>query len=255
MCDANFLPRDAVLDILANFVERDPCERVNWARLVNALGAVDEERLHCTKEKRKWWGEHRMKHWEDQFFHAPQSATKAVKPEFIDMVSCAVETHVHLTANRLAVNLPDEALSIPSPKEYVDWIWNPHDDVTEVVNHSFIDDLQFPAKTSTFDSQQQKDSHSKVNERLMRHPTCEALCMKIVVASHLLGMRHNFVCNSIWRLAIKVWQSAKANEVLKRGSKRRDDPYSNVLTWLSIYGIEYHTILQVADQRHCLDNH
>ena len=239
LCEANFLPKDAVLDILASFVERDPCERSNWSRLVNALGAVDEDRLHSTKENCKWWGEHRMNHWEDQFFHAPQPTTKAMKPEFIDMVSCAVETHVHLTANRLAVNPPDQAPSIPSPKECLDWIWNSHEDVTEIVNHSFIDSLQFPDSTSTssIDLQQQKDSHSKVHDRLVRNPTCEALCMKIVVASHLLGMRHSFVCNSIWWLAVKVWQSTQANEALKR-ENRRHNPYTNGLAWLSIYGID-----------------
>ena len=121
MCESKYLPRDGLIDVLASAIERNPCERKNWARLVNALGAVKEEDIAIQSEEgHKWWGALRVTHWGDQFFHAPESAAKAVKPDFVDIVSSIVESHVE-KAKRLA-NPPDKALQISAPEECLGWV-------------------------------------------------------------------------------------------------------------------------------------
>ena len=227
-----------MIDVLASAIERDPCEREHWARLVKALGAVEEESaaLH-SEERHKWWGALRVTHWEDQFFHF---TAKAVKPKFVDIVSSVVESHV-AKAERLAMNPPDKALSIPAPEECLGWIWNPLEDGTDVTHNysKLIDGGLIPQKTSasSFDSQRNPLFDSVIHDRLARHPSCEALCMKIVVASHLLGVRHRFVYDSIWWLAVKLWRSSQANELLAPAD-RNQNPYAEGLTWLSMYGID-----------------
>jgi hypothetical protein len=69
--------------------------------------------------------------------------------------------------------------------------------------------------------------------------------MKIVVASHLLGVRHRFVCDSIWWLAVKLWQSSQAKEVLPPAD-RNQHPYAEGLTWLSMYGIDASAYFQLS---------
>ena len=248
LCESNYLPRDGLIDVLASAIERDPCEREHWARLVKALGAVEEENaaLH-SEEGHKWWGALRVTHWEDQFFYAPFTA-KAAKQTIVDIVSSFVESHV-AKAERLALDPPDQALLIPAPEECLGWIWNPLEDGTDVTHNYdiLIDGGLLPQKTcaSSFDSQRNSLFDSVIHERLARNPSCEALCMKIVVASHLLGVRHRFVCDSIWWLAVKLWQSSQAKEVLPLAD-RNQHPYAEGLTWLSMYGIDASSYFQLS---------
>ncbi len=243
MFESNYLPRDSLLDVLASAIERDPCERANWARLVDALGTVKEENaarhLHSQEGRKKWWGTLRVTHWEDDFFHAPEITVEAVKSDFVDTVSSFVISHV-AKAKHLAVQ-PDDSLSIPAPEDCLNWMWNPSKDGAGVTHthDSLPDDELLPGKTSTSAIHSQRDLlfDSGINERIARHPNCEALCMKIVVASHLLGIQHKYVSDSIWWLAAKLWQSSQANEMIVTSSNNKNS-YAEGLTWLSMYRID-----------------
>jgi hypothetical protein len=74
-----------------------------------------------SKEGHKWWaGCTLCGALGSQFLHAPESAAKAVKPDFVDIVSSIVESHVE-KAKRLA-NPPDKALQISAPEECLGWV-------------------------------------------------------------------------------------------------------------------------------------
>jgi hypothetical protein len=235
LCESNYLPRDSLLDVLACAIECDPCERANWARLVDALGAVNEEnaaRRHNSREgRKKWWGAFRVTHWEDEFFHAPDIIAEAFSPDSFDSVLSFVESHVAI-AKHLAVQ-SDESLSTPAPEDCLNWMWNPFEDGADVTHahDSLADDEVLPGKTSTSSMRSQRDLLDvSANERIARHPSCEALCMKVVVASHLLGMQNQYVSDSIWWLAAKSWREAR--------SSINQNAFADGLTWLSMYGID-----------------
>ena len=74
---------------------------------------------------------------------------------------------------------------------------------------------------------------------ILHHPTCEAMCMKIVVASHLLGVWHPFVCNSIWLLSVKLWQSQQQTI-----SDDKSNAYAEGLALLKLHGIDASVYIQ-----------
>ena len=41
--ESNYLPRDALLNVMACAIDQDPGERENWARFVRVLGHVDNK--------------------------------------------------------------------------------------------------------------------------------------------------------------------------------------------------------------------
>eukprot|EP00571_Detonula_confervacea_P003509 CAMPEP_0172330690 /NCGR_PEP_ID=MMETSP1058-20130122/61511_1 /TAXON_ID=83371 /ORGANISM="Detonula confervacea, Strain CCMP 353" /LENGTH=1428 /DNA_ID=CAMNT_0013047915 /DNA_START=70 /DNA_END=4356 /DNA_ORIENTATION=+ len=262
LCDeSNLLPRDALLDILARAIERDPCDRKNWARLVNALGALDikESDAQClhaislqSLEGCRWRGKHRVTEWEDQFFRAPKSTDKVVKPEFVRIVSDIVDSalfsnvrHVQNVQRMAANSCGGEAITSHDPKDCMSWIWNPLEDTREVDydRGAFVDDALLPMNNSTMalNSHSELLFNSEIQEQLSRNPSCEALCMKIVVACHLMGNWHPFVCNSIWWLAVKLWQSTQTTDKLMPADR---NTYCDGLTWLSMHGLDISVYLQ-----------
>ena len=264
LCELNHLPRDALLDILAGAIEHNPCDRKGWARLVEALGAVDSKGngsrcLHTNSVQSEkgcsWWGEYRVAEWEDQFFYAPKSNAKAVKSEFVSLVSAAVESTSLSNMSRSQIfqqKAEEEGAnnSLPCPKECMSWIWNPLEDTDDVDYDldGFIDDVLFPENTSTIELHSQNELllDPEIQKRLSSNPSCEALCMKIVVACHLMGIWHPFVCNSIWRLAVKLWQSKQAK--YQNGRAKRSG-YDDGLAWLSMYGLDISLYLQCRLRR------
>ena len=255
LCESKHLPRDALLDILACAIEHNPCERNNWFRLVKTLGAVgltrksDTECLHGKHEQSEegqgWWGKHRVAEWEDQFFRAPKSTAKAVKPEFVRMVSAVVDPLCQNVQQIEDKSLEGEAISIHDPQECMEWIWNPVEDNggMDYDRDAFMNDVLLPANTSNiaFSSQSELLFDSEIQERLSGNPSCEALCMKIVVACHLLGAWHPFVCDSIWWLSVKLWQSTQTSDQLKPAKRNN---YDDGLAWLSMHGLDISVYLQ-----------
>jgi hypothetical protein len=100
LCDSNYLPRDALLSVLAGAIEHNPCAIEHWEHLVLELGAIDRAEnndncLHHEKsiesKVRRWWGTQRVVEWEDQFFHAPSVRDVVETSVFVRTVMDAVE--------------------------------------------------------------------------------------------------------------------------------------------------------------------
>ena len=244
LCESNLLPRDALIEILAIAVERNPCQRRNWARLVKSLGALpsstdtNKECLHDKQaefdEVQQWKTRQRAFEWEDQFFYTPTSATKLVKPEFVRIVTAAVEKALPSMKTNGVCSCGGGAVSMPDPIECMGWICDPgKDNAMEFDQGAVVNDSLLPENTilNALDHQNEPECDSEILGRLKHNPSCEALCMKIVVASHLIGAYHPFVCNSIWWLALKLWQSCDKFD-------GKENSFVNAFSWLSSYGLD-----------------
>jgi len=66
------------------------------------------------------------------------------------------------------------------------------------------------------------------HKKLSADPMCEALCLKIVVAKYMIGEYCDFVCDSIWWMAVKHWRC-----VQKNGTNKNTSAYLDGLNWLS----------------------
>ena len=257
LCESNHLPRDALLEILACAVERNPCESKRWVRLAQALGDVKLTRNVQFQEKSEWWGKQRATEWENQFFLAPKSTTHVVKPEFVRTVSVAIDPLVGQAGPSLIAkeqtgkkSFKETAISMPKPQECMGWIWSPADDncVKDEVSGVSTDEAFLPANTSNieFDSHNESLFDSETHQRFSGNTFCEALCLKTVVACHLLGARHPFVQNSVWWLSVKLWQSTQAADMRKPTNSFE---YRDGLAWLTMYGVDIRMHL------HCRLNH
>jgi len=246
-----------LLDILAFAVERDPCEEKNWTRLVNMLGPIDatsnsDKCQHTLTSVQSgdgsWWGKRRVLEWEEQFFHPPKSSTKAVKPEFVRLVAAAVDSALSQTSEGRTVKRVAGTTSkagdtsMPNPKECLGWIWNPQQDaIIDDYDQDVIEDM-LPTNSSEGDLNfQHMTTISEILESLSSNPMCEALCMKIIVACHLMGAWHPFVCNSIWWLAVKLWQTTQAADQSWADGRNQ---FSDSLVWLSMHGLNILAYLQ-----------
>ena len=242
LCESNLLPRDTLIDILASAVERNPCQRKNWARLVKTLGALpasketDEEGLHEKQIEadgdQQWKTRQRVVDWEDEFFLTPKSAIKLVKPEFVRMVTTAVGNALPSTkSHQRDAHVAPGVATMPNPTECIRWICDPVQDngvvfdQGAVVKDSMLPGIMMP-------NELQDDTRSDPDQELLPHdPACEALCMEIVVASHLMGAYHPFVCNSVWWLALKLWQSTDT-------LNGNENSFVDAISWLSSYGLD-----------------
>lgn len=85
----------------------------------------------------------------------------------------------------------------------------------------------------------------EIQERLSCNPTCEALCMKILVACHLMGVWHPFVCNSVWWLAVKLWHSNQQSTTDQlTPTSAESNIYANALAWLEMHGLDISVYIQ-----------
>ena len=252
MCESNYLPRDALLDALAKSVEQDPCDRMKWVQLIKALRGVHTKEsgdvcLHAIKSEEhehSWWGKDRAAEWEELYFSQPKSATQLVKSKFVDAVAAVVESALSsLDATPQSdtvkeMKYSNDNVSIPDPKECMGWIWNPLEDTAEVNRDLSLLDI-LPSNINVSTSQEEEVIvQSEYQERLSHKPSCEAICMKIIVACHMLGKYHPFVCNSIWWLAVKLWHVQKTRLVIE------DSVYYNGLAWLSECGLDISIYIQ-----------
>lgn len=253
LCDSNYLPRDALLDILARAIEIDPCENENWENLVSELGAVDRAENHgkCSHHEKEvetkegiWWGTHRVVEWSDQFFYAPTVRDDAETPEFVRNVKDVVETFLPPSfhgqhAQCVAVKKSNETPTISNPKECMGWIWNSLDynaDVDPVRTRHVIDIVTLPNKILPIKLESTQEFFDPdIKKSLALNPSCNALCMKIMVAGHLTGIQTQFVCNSVWRLAVNLWRSTQITN--ERMSAARNH-YADGLYWLATQGID-----------------
>ena len=268
LCKTNQVSVNVLLDVMARSVEKNPCNRKNWSRLANTLGAVgvssdtgnidcfhDCNALHsglhvCHASLRKqaegqwWWGKDRLPKWEKQFFQACKSSTAMVKPEFISMVLGAIRsTRLPVILKRKntrwnATNLCEEEINlIDDPMQFMGWLNHPISDDgstnEDVTDGAVLLPQHISGILRTTQNLHPISSHVKESEeQLSEDQCCEALCMKIVVAFHLLGAWHPFVCNSVWWLAVRLWQSQQPTCQDRIGGVA-----SHGLHWLSLHGL------------------
>ncbi len=251
LCDSNYLHRDALLGVLAGAIEHNPCAIEHWEHLVLELGAIDREEnndkcLHHEKsiesKVRRWWGAQRVVEWEDQFFHAPSVRDVAETTEFVRTVMDVVERILPYDAfhdQHGTSNHSKDAQTISDPSGCIGWIWNPLDDTEDmdpVKTRNITDILTLPNKMTTIKLESTHELFdSGIKESLALHPSCKALCMKILVAGHLTGVQTHFVCNSVWWFAVNLWQSTQtANERMPAAGNH----YADGLAWLAMRGID-----------------
>lgn len=233
--DNKKIPLDALLDVLAGLVEQNCCEISNWAMLVAALGgvgsAMDASCIEEREEGVRWWGKSRASDWESKFFAVSESNT-ATSNDFISAVLDADSSTHWKSVDRSQIILPqasDEGVQIPDdPQDCMDWLY----DDEEGDNDTDIDlsyEHLLPGKPTSSDAVLSSADHlemrSKITNKQMR-----ALCMKIVVACHLLGVWHPFVSNSIWWLSVKaLWSNQSACESLR---------------WLALHGLNIRAFIR-----------
>ena len=258
--ESNYLPRDALLNVMACAIDQDPGERENWARFVRVLGHVDRNDnendvcLHMPAKfnEEHWWGKNLVA--EKEFFRVSKSALQKVKPKFVHMVAAVVDSALASFAHakqvpRIELNVRRD-MPIPDPSECMDWIWkedkndmNDDDYDTAMRDNIHMLPTNTPPISSTF--QEGPLFEPEIQERLSRNPSCESLCMKILVACHLLGVWHPFVCNSVWWLAVKLWHSSQQSttDQLKQASFE-SNIYANGLAWLEMHGLDISVYIQ-----------
>ncbi len=136
---------------------------------------------------------------------------------------------------------------IHDPEECMGWIWNLAEESgnMEYDHDAYKYFALLPANSSenAFNSQSSLRFDSNIKKRLSSNPSCEALCMRIVAAGHLLGAFHPFVCDSIWWLSVKLWQSARASRTAEGNC------YSNGIVWLSMHGLDISAYLRCRLKR------
>ena len=266
LCQSKHLPRNSLHDILARAIEQNPCDKENWARFVKMLGDVPTTSVgtHCLHKKpdqsseteRKWWGKDRVTEWTDEFFYAPKSSITVSKSEVVREISAAVDSALssnHLSSGQdiqhnASNSHGNEAVTFPKPSECMDWIRNPaddnaSDDVYDV--DLLMNDALLPANTAKVASN--SSSGQLLLDSEIGDPSCEALCMKIVVACHLVGLSHPFVCDSIWWLAVELWQSTHSSSS-QCGSGEKN-PCAGSLRWLSKQGLIISSYLHCQSKR------
>ena len=253
------MPRDALLDVLACAIEHNPCEKEKWACLVRNLGAFEsaEKYVTCRHEKGtnlaegRWWGAHRVAEWEDQFFHAPDilDSHSFIGMSVKDVVATLLPNDFHIRrAQCVGANRFEGAPPIPDPKDCMGWIWDPLDNAVGVDFDDFIDIVALPESlpaTIKVESERDFSFVSEIEERLAFNPTCEALCMKILVARHM-GVQTHFVCDSIWWLAANLWQSTQESDYILSAANNH---FADGLAWLSMHGIDLSLHLQCKLKR------
>ena len=82
--------------------------------------------------------------------------------------------------------------------------------------------------SSLKDNNKDGDDHvpSIHRKKLSTDPMCKALCLKIVVAKYMIGEYCDFVCDSIWWMAVKHWRTVRNGTV-------NTSAYLDGLNWLS----------------------
>ena len=260
--DSNYLPRDALLNVLAGAVEHDPCAIDHWEQLVIELGAIERVEYHdkclhheksIESKEQSWWGTHRVVEWQDQFFYAPKVVDVPEKPEFVRTVTDIVETFLPPNdhgphAQWVSAKHSKDASIIPDPIECMGWIWDPLDDepnveplrTKQIIDIAILPNDMPPIKLESTQELFDPD----IQENLALNPSCKALCMKILVAGHLTGVHNQFVCNSVWWFAVNLWQSASNARV----SDTRNH-YADGLAWLAMHGIDISLHLQCRLKR------
>jgi hypothetical protein len=226
--DNNKLPLDALLDVLAGLVEQNSCDIVNWTLLVAALGGIGTvaemnvgecsdgcNALHdgfCInhsrhQERKKgvwWWGTSRASDWESKFFAASGSnviISCDFKRAILEADTSARWKNVDQSQVITARASNDEAQLTDDPLSCLDFLF----DEEEGDNEADIDlsnEHLLPGKQASSNSELTSADwlhlRSKITNNHMR-----ALCLKVIVACHLLGVWHPFIMNSIWWLLEK----------------------------------------------------
>ena len=232
--DNKKIPLDTLLDVLAGLVEQNCCEISNWSKLVAALGGVGSAMdASCNEEREEgvwWWGKSRASDWESKFFAVSES-NAATSNDFISAVLDAGSSTHWKSVDRSQIILPqasDEGIQLPDdPQDCMDWLY----DDEEGDNDTDID-LSYehllprkPTSNVELSSADQLEMRSKITNKQMR-----VLCMKIVVACHLLGVWHPFVSNSIWWLSVKaLWSNQSAAQSLR---------------WLALHGLDIRAFIR-----------
>ncbi len=251
--DNRKIPLDALLDVLARQVEQNACDMNRWSMLVTALGGLGtiagakcntigecsdgcnalQEGLclnHTLQKERKedvwWWKKSRASDWESTFFVAPRSNTVTSK-DFIPAVSDANPSarwkNIDLRQVITARTSQQEALLPDDPQDCMDWLFDEDEgdnDIDIDLNHErLLPGKHISTSITNLALEDHLEALSKITNKQMR-----ALCLKIVVACHLLGVWHPFVSNSIWWLSVKAHASNKSA--------------CQSLYWLAIHGLD-----------------
>ncbi|KAL7440478.1 hypothetical protein ACHAXM_007270 [Skeletonema potamos] len=251
------IPLDALLDVLAGFVEQNACDIRSWSMLVTALGGVGttaEAKCNTTRQcsdgcialhkgfclnhtrqqERKegvwWWGKSRAHDWESKFFAAPRSNV-ATSHDFIRSLLGAKSSAYWKSLDRsqvITARAASQEASLPDdPQDCMDWLF----DEEEGDNDTDIDlgyEHLLPGKstsTTILSSDDQLGNQSKITNSQMR-----ALCLKIIVACHLFSPNHPFVSNSIWWLSLK----SHASNISACES----------LHWLALHGLDIQSYIK-----------
>ncbi|KAL3798573.1 hypothetical protein HJC23_011877 [Cyclotella cryptica] len=253
--EKDHIPLNYLLDILARAVESEPCNTVHWYRLVHFLGATTTVPVVkvCSPQGNngETWCQKYKSEWEGNFFHSPPHSTLMAKPDFVTMVLDAIDLDFFAT-NSKCVDSRSKNSQFPKGGPFtsslqccLDWIWTSSydDSVQESLSSSLVDTTRLPTYVSkvtqtTSDFLDQNLSLKNIQEQLCNDPTCEAICLRVFVAHHMFG-DCDFVCNSIWWLAVKQWK-AKLKSCAPNG-------YIIGLHWLHLQGLD---IRQYIEKKH-----
>lgn len=257
--ESNEIPRDSFLHALVSAIERRPGDREIWIQFINVLGAVSNNQPVSTKKHQdveksifgSWWDRIRANRWEEEFFHAPKSASTPVKPEFVRIVLNEIASSQWPTKQALqekSCTSSDKGSVFEAANQCcTNWIshWTDDELLTEFEAEYYkVDFDSLPRKQNskffgTKYNDHINDSFGEIQDGLLTSPSCEAMCFKIVAACHLVGVHHTFVWDSVWWLSVKLWQSQT------RQQKEPTEHAKNALYWLTLRGLDIPKILRI----------
>ena len=252
------IPLDALLDVLAGLVEQNACDVSKWGMLVTALGGVGTpmktngecsegcNALHdglfvnhaIEQDKRNgvwWWGQSRRSDWETNFFISPRNDPDITSCDCIRMdLDGKFSAEWEGYDQRQIVNskiLHQETILPDDIQDCMDWLFDEEEGDNDIdIDLSYEHLLPYHHTPDTHISEDQLDSLSKITNKPMK-----VLCLKIIVACHMLGVWHPFVSNSISWLLVKTRASNKSA--------------SESLRWLAIRGLNIQSYIQQRDMQ------
>ena len=204
-------------------VERDPSDKNNWMRFVEVLGSIEYSGDGVPSIGRLL-GSQRVAIWSEDFF-------VAIGPSQVQMslIHSFLVAHSKLCEDRRSEKRESfrRDSAYRDPQLCMNWLHGTNDARQNDIHYTYdfgkldiLDHLFHPCNTLKTNGDTHKLS-----------PPVEAICMKMVVAGHILGADCTFIRSSIWQLAVK-WQSRQ------NASGESEDEFGAAILWLKSCGLD-----------------
>lgn len=216
---------DQMLNIAARALDRDPSDKNNWMRFVEVLGSIEKSENVVPVRIDHLLGSQRVAKWNKDFFFAVESPQE---PTQTSLVHSFLSAHSKLREHRRSKKRGSFRRDFihRDPRLCMSWLRETNtgqNDIQYTYDFCKLDNLEHLFQPFNI-TKTNLDGHKL-------SPPVEAICMKMVVAGHILGADCTFIRSSIWRLADK-WHSRQLT------SDESEDEFGAAILWLKLYGLD-----------------